>query len=257
MGEVRHILNVSGGKDSAALAIYMLDHLDVDMEYVFCDTGYELPETYDYLNQLEAYLDRPIVRLTNEDRDFNHYLILRNGYLPSPQNRWCTELLKIRSLEAYVGNDEVLSYVGLRADEDREGYKSTKPNIHAVFPFQDDGLGLKDVEEILRSSGLGMPEYYKWRSRSGCYFCFYQRKVEWVGLLEHHPDRYFEASKYERPELGDHYTWSQGESLLELARPERVAQVKAEFEQRKAQLALSNQSGKLLDILDMGDQTPV
>lgn len=60
--KVRHILNLSGGKDSTALAIYLRDKIP-DLEYVFCDTGEELPETYEYLTMLEAYLGRTIVRL--------------------------------------------------------------------------------------------------------------------------------------------------------------------------------------------------
>ena len=51
----RHILSLSGGKDSAALAFYMRDRVP-DMEYVFHDTGKELPETLAYLDRLEALL---------------------------------------------------------------------------------------------------------------------------------------------------------------------------------------------------------
>ena len=42
---VRHVLGLSGGKDSSALAVYMKDKVP-EMEYYFCDTGKELPETY-------------------------------------------------------------------------------------------------------------------------------------------------------------------------------------------------------------------
>src|SRR4051812_20607274 len=52
---IRHVLGISGGKDSAALAIYMRDRVP-EMEYFFCDTGAELPETYEYLTNLEAFL---------------------------------------------------------------------------------------------------------------------------------------------------------------------------------------------------------
>jgi hypothetical protein len=121
-----------------------------------------------------------------------------------------------------------VSYVGIRADEDREGYISTKPNIKARFPFKEDGIGHADVLRILDEAGLGLPEYYKWRTRSGCYFCFFQRKAEWAGLLEHHPELFEEAKKYEKidPETGERYTWAQGESLEELARPERLLQIR-------------------------------
>ena len=53
--KIRHILGLSGGKDSSALAIYMRDKVP-EMEYAFCDTGKELPETYEFLDRLEAFL---------------------------------------------------------------------------------------------------------------------------------------------------------------------------------------------------------
>ena len=57
------------------------------------------------------------------------------------------------------------------------------------------------VMEILEGSGLGLPQYYEWRSRSGCTFCFFQQKIEWVRLSERHPDRFEEAQAYEKTAL--------------------------------------------------------
>lgn len=233
MQKVRHILGLSGGKDSTALAIYMRDKVP-EMEYFFTDTGKELPEIYDYLSKLEAYLGKKIVRL-NDERGFDHWLELYGGLLPSSRVRWCTRQLKLKPLEEYVGDEPVISYVGIRADEDRTGYISTKPNIQAVFPFKEAGLVKADILRILDESGLGMPEYYKWRSRSGCYFCFFQRKSEWVGLLQEHPDLFELAKQYEKvnSDTGERYTWCDDESLEELARPERIQQILKESEERK------------------------
>lgn len=225
MAETRHILNISGGKDSSALAVYMKDKVP-EIEYVFCDTKKELPETYEYLDKLEAYLGKPIVRL-NDDRGFDHWLDVYGGLLPSSQARWCTRKLKIEPLEDYVGADEVISYVAIRADENRNGYISTKPNITPMFPFKEDGIVKSDVFRILEESGLGLPEYYQWRTRSGCYFCFFQRRSEWVGLKDEHPELYEKAKKYEKTdsETGQRFTWSQRESLSELEQPERRAEI--------------------------------
>jgi len=71
---LRHILSLSGGKDSTALAIYMRDRVP-QMEYAFADTGEEVPETYEYLDKLESYLGKPIVRL-NPDRPFNPWMLV-------------------------------------------------------------------------------------------------------------------------------------------------------------------------------------
>lgn len=249
MTETRHILALSGGKDSSALAVFMKGKVE-NMEYVFCDTGKELPETYEYLAKLEAYLGRPVVRL-NPERGFDHWLEVYGGYLPSPRMRWCTRMLKLKPFEQYVGDDPVVSYVGIRGDEDRVGYISTKPNIKAVFPFKDAKLGHADILRLLMESGLGIPSYYKWRSRSGCYFCFFQRKVEWAGLLEEHPDLFEKAKEYEKqdPGTGQRYTWSERESLDELARPERLVQIR----QGSSGVNKERGGGRLVDLLDVDE----
>ena len=230
----RHILSLSGGKDSAALAIYMRDRVP-EMEYVFSDTRKELPETYEYLERVEDYLGTRVHRL-NADLGFDHWYDVYGGMIPSNHRRWCTKMLKLKPFEEFVGDDPVINYVGLRADETRSGYISHKPNITAVYPFQDDGLKLTDIKEILLGSGVGLPSYTKWgRTRSGCFFCFYQQKIEWVRLKEEHPDLFEKAKAYERPYegSGNTFTWSKGESLVELERPERMEEIKRDHELRK------------------------
>jgi len=228
----RHVLGISGGKDSAALAIYLKDkHPGVHkkMEYFFADTGAELEEVYEFLAKLEAYLGKEIKRLSS-GKPFDHWLKVHNEYLPSPQQRWCTRVMKIQPFEKFVGDDPVISYVGIRADENREGYISQKPTIKAVFPFIDDGLVRDDIFQMLEDT-VGIPEYYKWRSRSGCYFCFFQRQDEWLGLKKNHPALFEKAKEYENKirtkfdwkegevEFGGHgYTWSSQGSLEELVK---------------------------------------
>lgn len=228
----RHIVSVSGGKDSAALALYLWDkYPEIDYEYVFCDTGCELPETYQYLRRLEALIGQDFVWLNALDllgvakkpgrNPFDIWLNeVYGGFLPSPRARWCTRVLKIKPFEHYVGDDLAFSYIGIRGDEQRDGYRSTKPpvisgqpNIIPVYPFKDDGLGLEDIRLILEESGLGLPSYYEWRSRSGCYFCFYQQVGEWQGLKERHPDWFEKAKSYEK---GD-FTWVDGRTLEQIA----------------------------------------
>jgi hypothetical protein len=86
--------------------------------------------------------------------------------------------MKLAPFEEFIGNDECISYIGIRADENREGYISNKKNIKPVFPFIEDGLVREDIFNLLRET-VGVPEYYEWRSRSGCFFCFFQRREEW------------------------------------------------------------------------------
>jgi Phosphoadenosine phosphosulfate reductase family len=230
---VRHILGLSGGKDSTALAIFMRqNHPELEIEYFFCDTHKELQETYDYLERIKARLGIKINYL-EAARGFDHWLDVYGGVLPSPKMRWCTKQMKIIPLEKFVGDDEAISYVGIRADENREGYIPTKANIQPKFPFKEKGLVKADIILLLENSGIGMPDYYRWRSRSGCFFCFFQRKYEWVMLAQEHPDLFTEAVKYEQEHKdGRQYTWTQGETLMELV--ERRDEIIAEHEKLMA-----------------------
>ncbi len=331
----RHVLGISGGKDSAALAIYLrTKYPELDLEYYTCDTGKELDETYQLIDNLEVFLGKKILKLRaveNSPEDpFDHYLKIYGGYLPSSGSRWCTKKLKLDPFEQFVGTTPVVSYVGIRGDEDREGYISKKTNIQSIFPFRkniwsedvvtkalsntnlpnildlyssieledrssrfesllrqpvdmsflltkkldmlldvhtkdlnrlvfswlkqtsypladeeffplienDEILVKADIFRLLEESGVGVPAYYKQiefevkqlkgtysRSRSGCYFCFFQQKIEWVWLFEQHPDRFWKAVEYEK----DGYTWNQEERLIDLIEPSRMQRIKEDY----------------------------
>lgn len=257
--KTRHIIGISGGKDSAALAIHLARKGDdwryfrdilvaagcedaaheiegsrqaPSLEYFFTDTGKELPEVYHYLDRLEKYLERPINRLSpftsGADANiapFDHFLWAEHGgLLPSRRQRWCTYKMKIKPMNAFVGSAPAINYVGIRADEAFRSKLSSLKNVTAVYPFVADGLVREDIIELLEETA-GIPEYYAWRSRSGCFFCFFQRKREWLGLRERHPDLFEKAMDYEAetydPETGRMYTWMDTMSLRELEKEAR------------------------------------
>ena len=156
---VRHILGISGGKDSAALAIYLKQtYPSLKIEYYNSDTGCELAETETLINRLEAYLGK-IERLraaegSPEPTPFHHFLKAMGGFLPSPQARWCTKKMKLDKFEEYVGDDYAVSYVGIRVDEDRDGYISSKPNIQAIFPFRKNIWSIDVINKFLHNENL-------------------------------------------------------------------------------------------------------
>lgn len=265
---IRHIIGISGGKDSAALAIYLNSKAGdweyfskiaasvghekeaeriassqqvPDIEYFFTDTGKELPEVYSYLSVLEKYLGKPIVKLTPFENDsdnnvapFDHFLKAEHGgLLPSRQQRWCTFKMKLKPMEKFVGDDKAINYVGIRADEPTRARLSSRKNITAAYPFVQDGLVRDDIFDLLNNSA-GIPKYYEWRSRSGCFFCFFQRKNEWLGLRERHPDLFAKAIEYEEntydPATGRTYTWLDNMTLREL---DRLADQMATSEESK------------------------
>jgi hypothetical protein len=270
-GQVKHVLGLSGGRDSAALAVYMRQHQpELVIDYFFTDTGKELPEVYEYLGRLEGFLGRQILRL-NPDRDFDFWLKQYNDFLPSPQSRWCTRQLKLRPFERWLrplldGGVSIYSYVAIRSDEEyRDGYASKHDRLVVKLPFKEAGIDKAGVLEILDSAGLGLPKYYSWRTRSGCTFCFFQQKIEWVRLREEHPEAFEEAKAYEKDavEHGSPFTWSQGESLEDLERPERIEQIRQDHEQRLARIRGKIQPNPLrlkaepLDIDDLYGQAKI
>ena len=356
MTNIRHVLGISGGKDSAALAIYLRTRFsEIDLDYYFMDTGKELDETYEFIDSLEVFLGKKIARLQAASGSpvtpFDHYLELYGGYLPSPNARWCTRKLKLEPFECFfVGDDPALSYVAIRADEDRDGLISHKPNIQTLFPFRrniwtkdvmsyvfdsqrvdrlaevysefspaplrnavveivhrpmgtsfnmlrkinmlldlgvpmfnhavfallkhtqypvgdiamyrlldkEDIIDREGVFRLLEESGVGKPKYYEPieievdgkkgfynRSRSGCFFCFYQQKIEWVWLYEQHPEQFQKAIAYEK----DGFTWMDDERLEELVMPNRLLEIKKAHVQRGAD-SKSSKSSYLIDVLN-------
>jgi 3'-phosphoadenosine 5'-phosphosulfate sulfotransferase (PAPS reductase)/FAD synthetase len=251
--KIKHVLGLSGGKDSSALALYVKEtQPDLEIEYFFTDTGYELPETNDFIEQLEEKLGT-IHRLNFDSqndidgrgsKEFKSLLKEHGNYLPSQRDRWCTVQMKLKPFEKWVDgfiNDgyEVYNYVGIRADEpEREGFMVIEKPITSIFPFREDGIVRVDIENILQRNGLELPAYYQWRSRSGCTFCFYQRKIEWLKLMEKHPDLYEEAKKFEKGDetnttVGEKFFWmGQGEPLETLENPVVQQRIRDNHEKR-------------------------
>jgi 3'-phosphoadenosine 5'-phosphosulfate sulfotransferase (PAPS reductase)/FAD synthetase len=165
--KLRHLLGISGGKDSAALAIYLHNkYPEIDFEYYFCDTGKELDETYTLIEELENYLGKKVKFLQAANNShlppFDHFLRKYDGFLPASNARWCTKNLKLEPFEKFVGDDPVISYVAIRGDEDREGYISTKPNIQTVFPFRRSIWSLEVLSHVLHNDQIdSLAELYK------------------------------------------------------------------------------------------------
>jgi hypothetical protein len=169
MAKVMHVIGISGGKDSAALAIYLnAKYPDMDFTYYSADTGRELEETYTLIEQLEGELGKKIEVLHSVDYKnqnlesvFDYYIKQYDGYLPSTSSRWCTKKMKIDPFEKWIDGKPTISYVGIRGDEDREGYISTKPHIQSIFPFRNNIWSLDATRMFLASDMNFIKEKYK------------------------------------------------------------------------------------------------
>ena len=180
---VRHIIGLSGGKDSTAMALRLVEVEPRDYEFVCTPTGNELPQMLAHWANLEAMLGKPLIRLSGGHTLLS--LIRDMRMLPNFRARWCTRVLKIEPTIEFMESlspDSVL-YVGLRADEeDREGIFGT--DIGIDFPMRRWGWGESDVWKYLTDRGVKIP------NRSDCAFCYGQRLGEWYALWKKHPNTY-------------------------------------------------------------------
>jgi len=248
--KVAVVIGVSAGKDSTAtVLLFQKTFPKLKAHFVFADTGAELKETYEYLDLLEEKLNIKIARIKSKLGTLEEYIEKSGGYLPSPVARYCTRLMKIAPFRDYMDelcktHDVVFNLVGIRADEGtRVGYTPCGQYAHKVFtlmPLKDEGLVLADVFKIVEKS-VGLPKYYEWRTRSGCYFCFYQRRIEWVGLMERHPDLFEKAKSFEK----DGFSWIKDLPLAELAK--KAEKIKERY---KKKLAKKLKKGETLSLTD-------
>ena len=191
---MKHVVGLSGGKDSTALALRLAEIEPRDYEYICNETGNELPAMLDHWARLEDMLGKPIIRVRYKYdlRD----TIRQMNMLPSVFARWCTRVLKIEPTIEYMEKlpkDSVL-YVGLRADEEeRKGLFGE--DITVRFPMREWGWKEEDVWKYLDQRGVCIPE------RTDCAWCPYQRLGEWRDLHTKYPDLYKEGIELEK-EIG-------------------------------------------------------
>src|SRR5215469_5914935 len=184
---MRHIVGISGGKDSVAMALRLREVEPRDYQYLITPTGNELPEMFEHWKRLESLLGKPLVRLgPHKEGDGLVQLIDRMNALPNWRQRWCTRILKIEPTIAYLKeNAPCVQYVGLRADEEaREGIYGRFEGVEQRYPLREWGWGIDDVWGYLAERGVKIPQ------RTDCAWCFGQRLIEWKRLLENSPHVY-------------------------------------------------------------------
>lgn len=188
--DMKHVVGLSGGKDSTALALRLAELEPRDYEYICNETGNELPEMQDHWKNLEHLLGKSIKRVRYELDLVG--TIRQVKMLPSVFGRWCTRMLKIEPTIAYFESlpPGSILYVGLRADEEeRRGLYGE--DIDVRFPMREWGWKEADVWQYLDSKGVCIP------ARTDCAICPYQRLGEWRDLYFKHPDYYNEGINLE------------------------------------------------------------
>ncbi len=228
-----YVVSLSGGKDSTALLLRLLEEgYRVDL-ILFCDTGLEFPQMYEHLKRVEQYTGRAITRL-KAAHSFEYYFFeytpkRKNPALmqysgmswPGPRNRWCTGILKTRIVNAYLRklekDYEVIQYLGIAADEQ---HRIKGEN----YPLVSWGMTEKDCLDYCYERGFDWGGLYRIFRRVSCWCCPLQGISEMRKLYTYFPEL------WQRLEYWDDHTWRtyiKGYTARQLA-------IRFEFEKRWA-----------------------
>ncbi len=222
----QHIVALSGGKDSTAMALRLAEVEPRDYRYVITPTGNELPEMFAHWRKLSDMLGAPLTPIMAGNKSLQS-LIREQVALPNHRARWCTRMLKLEPYYKWLsGQRPCVSYVGLRADEEsRPGMIFPDADgVQMDFPMRRWGWTIDDVQNYLAEKGVTVPD------RTDCAMCFWQKIGEWYLLWRDNPAEYQEAEDLE--------TWVTAERgyPVTLRSPQRdswpagLADLRAEFE---------------------------
>lgn len=137
---IKCVVPISGGKDSQLCAELAIQKFNKDeILFLFCDTGYEHPITYEHVNTIERLYGVQVLRL-HSDPDAVYQLIRKTGCFPTDMMRFCTNELKISrskffySMLARIQGEGFEVWYGMRLGESaqrNERYKNH--NFDALY----------------------------------------------------------------------------------------------------------------------------
>jgi 3'-phosphoadenosine 5'-phosphosulfate sulfotransferase (PAPS reductase)/FAD synthetase len=174
MSAERHVVALSGGKDSTALALLLAEREPRKYLYLCTPTGNEPEAMFAHWRKLGELLGSPVVPIMSPGG--LAACIQKQRTLPNFRRRFCTRILKIEPYRAWLAlNAPATSYVGLRADEEGRagGAFGDIPGITMRFPLREWGMTEADVWAHLNARGVSIPR------RTDCKWCFHQHIGEW------------------------------------------------------------------------------
>ena len=201
---MKHIVALSGGKDSTAMALALAEREPRDYIYVITPTGNEPPAMFAHWRKCADLLGKPLVPIM---RHSLKGLVMSQRAIPNHRQRWCTRMIKLEPYYEWLAEQTpCTSYVGLRADEEgRPGMIFPDADgITMRFPMKEWGWTIDDVTDFLAERKIDIP------SRTDCQWCFWQKLGEWYLLWRDNIESYMEAEEIEAfvtKERGEVRTW--------------------------------------------------
>lgn len=251
-----HIVSFSGGKDSTALLLGMIERdMRID-EVINFDTGLEFPDMYDHIEKIKKILDEKKIKFSTfkSDLGFEYFLLERErttatnvisygwGW-PNMGNRWCTANLKTRNSDAYLRllreKYEIIQYIGIASDETKRVERKYNQNKEYRFPLIDWNMSEQDCLNYCYNLGYDWGGLYRLFNRVSCWCCPLQPLSELYKLWDNYPDLWAKLKEWDSKLIHDH-----GTDAVKFRKPYNIEQLETRFivEKRRKCLNLSTKS---------------
>lgn len=238
-----HVASFSGGKDSTAMVLHMIERGDHPDEVLCCDTTVEFPAMYRHVEKVKKVVEAAGIKFTTlrPEHDFEYFLAqvdvpgrdpaAKHFGVPgfgwsSFRNRWCTKHLKVKLMNGYLAElreqYEVIQHIGIAADEDYRLEREHNQDSSHRHPLRewgwdedtalrycyDRGYDWEGLYEILRNEKTG-------RARVSCWLCPLQDYSSLRKLRKHFPELWDELQELDRKQWN---TFTQGYTVADLDR---------------------------------------
>ncbi len=196
-----NIVSFGAGQNSTAMIIMMKNNgIKID-EIIYSETGNEMPQTYIFLKEFKKWClknNLKFVEVKSELGSVKSYYEEKK-IIPYRMFRSCTDKFKVRPINKYLKekykDQEITIFMGIANDEVKRAEKMiNKKKIQYKFPLIEKKIDREGCIKIIKEEGLSIPV------KSGCYFCPFQSKKEWVKLYKKYPDLFEETILFEKME---------------------------------------------------------
>lgn len=195
---MKYVVSFSGGKDSTAMLLKLLeDNKPVD-EIIYCDTGKEFPQMYKHIEKVKKYIKENYnkeITVLREERGFDYWMFEhvktkgknkgKKGYgWATMLCRWCTKALKNAVIDNYLKKfreEGYIEYIGIAFDEQNRIKDK-------CYPLVEYKMTEKDCLEYCYSKGFNWDGLYEHFDRLSCWCCPLKNLKELKILYEHYPE---------------------------------------------------------------------
>jgi 3'-phosphoadenosine 5'-phosphosulfate sulfotransferase (PAPS reductase)/FAD synthetase len=206
-----HVASFSGGKDSTAMVLHMIERGEHINEVICCDTYKEFPAMYRHIEKVKQVIEEAGVKFTllKSGKSFDYLMFEEITAKDTPgrawpnfKTRWCTGELKKDIINKYLKplkeQYNVIQSVGLAADEGHRLNKAINKLEHKRHPLIEWGWDERTCLEYCYSKGYDWEGLYEIFDRVSCWCCPLKSLVELRSLRKHFPDLWEELKNMDK-----------------------------------------------------------